>query len=123
MEENIEKTEQLEKTSETTPKRFNRGWIFAIILAIMFVTNPSESKHHAKVMQEFVQDRGADEFSGDAYSNAGSALGMSLANTIIEKAVQVDNFLLFSTGTLHWDGETRLVTIGAFGNVFFIANI
>jgi len=32
--------------------------------------------------------------------------------------MSTDNYVLFSTTKITWEGETRIIGIGAFGNVF-----
>ena len=48
----------------------------------------------------------------------GMMLGGALADRIIDNLVSTDNYVLFSTTKISWEGETRIIGVGVFGNVF-----
>lgn len=64
-------------------------------------------------------DNGAKQF--------GSALGLMLGGVMldrmIENMVSTDNYVLFSTTKITWEGETKLIGVGLFGNVFISSEI
>ncbi|MBK8442421.1 MAG: hypothetical protein IPL35_02955 [Sphingobacteriales bacterium] len=41
---------------------------------------------------------------------------------MIDNSVSTDNYILFSTTKYSLEGETKVVGIGAFGNVFIFAD-
>jgi hypothetical protein len=56
------------------------------------------------------------------WEQAGQALGMMLGGALVDKIidnlVSTENYILFSTTKISWEGETKIIGIGAFGNVF-----
>ncbi|MFN7592568.1 MAG: hypothetical protein ACK5QZ_04430, partial [Bacteroidota bacterium] len=60
--------------------------------------------------------------SDGGLEQAGQALGMMIGGAIIDgiidNIISTDNYILFSTTKLNWDGNTRIIGFGAFGNVF-----
>ena len=71
-------------------------------------------------MQKAMKDGLKNSDSGA--EQLGSALGLMLGGTLldrmIETMVSTDNYVLFSTTKITWDGKSKLIGIGVFGNVF-----
>ena len=104
------------------------GLVFVGLLFIVAViTNPNQDRHKEVVknklnvlMQKAVKDSFKNSDSGA--EQIGSALGLMLGGAMldrmIESMVSTDNYVLFSTTKISWEGKTKLIGIGAFGNVF-----
>jgi hypothetical protein len=101
-----------------------------IILAIF--TNPKQERHKevlkAKLnahLQQSAEDGGNGASVG--WERAGQAFGIMLGGFIVEQAVNnlvsTDDYILFSTTRITWQGDTRTIGIGAFGNVFLSGKI
>ncbi len=60
--------------------------------------------------------------SENEWEQVGQALGMMIGGTLVENVidnlVSTDNYILFSTTKINWDGKSRIIGIGAFGNVY-----
>lgn len=50
-------------------------------------------------------------------------IGGAVAGSLLENLITTDNYILFLTTKLTWNGETRVKGIGAFENIFFILGL
>lgn len=94
---------------------FKKRYIFILIILIAFVTNPSKEKHR-NVIKEKV-----NAVMGNDNSYAGENLPEYedvLLNEIIDSYINYSNYLLFSTISTGYQGETRVIGFGAFGIVY-----
>jgi hypothetical protein len=53
----------------------------------------------------------------------GMMLGGALVDRIVDNFVSTDNYVLFSTTKVSWEGKTKIIGIGAFGNVFISSKL
>ena len=103
-------------------------FVFIAALAfVAFITNPPVEKHREevkikmnKLMQQSLYNNLADNSSG-IESNLGAAFGSMLGSAIldpfIDAAIFTDNYIVFSTTKLTWNGETKTIGYGVFGTV------
>jgi hypothetical protein len=99
--------------------------LLAILAGVMFFTCPEEEKHVDKLTQEIVASVN-DSQKDDTESNIIEDIGNAIAGTLSEKVVhlyvksqlKVENYTLLNVGKMNYDGEKRVVTIGAFNHVF-----
>lgn len=106
--------------------------IIGLIVLIAALTNPGPERHKEVVktkFKEYMQKSMKDStnVSEDESNEVGLAFGMLIGNAIIEPIVNslisTDNYILFSTTKITWDGKTRVIGFGAFGNVFISKKI
>lgn len=98
--------------------------VLAILAGIMFFTCPEEEKHVDKLTQKIVAS--TNDQKDDAESNIIEDIGNAIAGTLSEKVVhlyvksqlKVEDYTLLNVGKMNYDGEKRVVTIGAFNHVF-----
>ena len=98
--------------------------VLVILAGIMFFTCPEEEKHVDKLTQKIVAS--TNDQKDDAESNIIEDIGNAIAGTLSEKVVhlyvksqlKVENYTLLNVGKMNYDGEKRVVTIGAFNHVF-----
>ena len=98
--------------------------VLAILAGVMFFTCPEEEKHVDKLTQEIVAS--VNDRKDDTESNIIEDIGNAIAGTLSEKVVhlyvksqlKVENYTLLNVGKMNYDGERRVVTIGAFNHVF-----
>lgn len=98
---------------------------FIILTAVL--TNPDQDRHKEVLKAKFnsyIQhhiSEGPTE-ADDEWLQAGDALEMmivgALLDRILSNMVTVDNYVIFSRTIISWGGESRVIGIGAFGNVF-----
>ena len=97
--------------------------LLAIIAGIMFFTVPEEEKHVDKLTKEIVESVKENPNDDDSLLEE---IGNAIAGTISEAVVKVyvksqlkvENYYVVNVGKMHYDGEKRVVTIGAFNHVF-----
>ncbi len=101
--------------------------IIAIILLVGVLTNPNQERHKEVVksklnviLQKAMKDglKNSDSGAEQLGSALGLMLGGALLDRMIETMVSTDNYVLFSTTKITWEGKSNLIGIGAFGNVF-----
>ncbi len=102
-------------------------FVTGVLLIIGALTNPTQDRHKEAVknklnvlMQKSIKDSMKNSDSGA--EQIGSALGLMLGGAIldrmIESMVSSDNYVLFSTTKATWEGKTKIIGVGVFGNVF-----
>lgn len=106
--------------------------IILLISLVAVLTNPNQDRHKEVVknkinlyLQKSMKEGNADtnnegEKSGQAI---GMMLGVVLVNQIIDNLVSTDNYVLFSMTKITWDGKTKVIGIGAFGNVYLTGKL
>jgi len=101
--------------------------IVALIIIVAVVSNPSAATHKEIIktkLNAYLQKSMAEKSkaSDDEWSKAGNALGMMFGNVmvngIVDNLVSTDNYLLFSITKMNWEGESKTIGVGAFGNVY-----
>lgn len=106
--------------------------IAVLIIFIAVFTNPNPERHKEAVknkVNSYIQQSMKESMNGteNNTAQAGKALGMMLAGAFIDKIidnlVSTDNYVLFSTTKITWDGKTEIIGIGAFGNVYLTRKI
>jgi hypothetical protein len=107
----------------------NRGAIaFILIILIAVFTNPDEDKHREGVKSKLNTYMQKSVVKTDnEWEQAGQTLGLALGGMIIEElinsSISTDNYILFSMTKITWDGESKIIGAGAFGNVFLTKKI
>ena len=103
-----------------------------LLFATAALTNPDTDKHKEEVktkMNAFYDDKLAenDNEANDQWSQAGRSLGVMLGKSMIDKMIDnvitSSNFIVFSTTKVNWEGNTKTIGIGLFGNVFLSKEI
>jgi predicted lysophospholipase L1 biosynthesis ABC-type transport system permease subunit len=101
--------------------------IIGVIVLVAVLTNPSEDRHREAMksrlnahMQKTIKQRLGEDANGlEGLAQAlGAILGGSVVSGLVENVVSSDNYVLFSTTKMTWEGESKVVGVGAFGNVF-----
>lgn len=104
--------------------------IIGIILLVAFFTNPDHETHEnilmdklkPELLEYYLGERGLHE---DV--SVGEALGLMIGSAVAERFVKnliiVDDYLLFSLSKITWEGQTRVIGIGAFGTVFLARDL
>jgi hypothetical protein len=106
--------------------------IALLALAIgAFVSNPKLEDHRAAVraeandyLQASLEEKRSQTNSGlrRAGQALGAAFGGILANEAVDELVSVDDYFLFSTTRVAWQGEMHTIGLGLFGKVFISPN-
>ena len=101
--------------------------IISLIVLVAVLTNPDQNRHKEVIKTKLITylqkslDKDQAE-TRDEWKQANHALGIMLGGIIVEKVLEnfmsIDNYVVFSTTKITWEGESRVIGIGAFGNVF-----
>lgn len=104
--------------------------ILAVVLifcAVAMLTNPSQDRHKEVLktkLTAYMQKSMTQNLSKtkNEWGDAGEAFGLMFSGVmidgIINNLVSSDNYVLFSTTKITWEGKAKIVGFGAFGNVF-----
>ncbi len=97
--------------------------IIGAIALIAIFTNPSTDEHKEAMknkLNSLLQENLKQEFT--EMNGTAQAFTMMLGGAVLDgfadNAISRDNYILFSTTKMTIDGESKIVGIGAFGNVF-----
>lgn len=108
-----------------TPLIIGLAVIVAILLAL-FLTCPDRTSHEDMVkdsMKETVNKAYTKSDGEDPFKAFGQVLATGIINTAVGQILTVDNYGIFSIGKIHFNGKTKVVSIGILGHVFtFDAN-
>ena len=106
--------------------------VLILIVLVAIFTNPGSERHKETVKSKlnvYLQKVMKDELkaTSEEEQQAGQAIGLLLGGVIIDQIIDntlsTNNYLLFSTTKISWEGETRIIGIGAFGNVFLTGKL
>ena len=96
--------------------------LLGIIAGVMFFTCPEEEKHVDKLTQEIVNSAQDEQNDSNILEELGNAIAGTLSEAIVKVYVKsqlkVENHYVLNVGKMYYDGEKRVVTIGAFNHVF-----
>ena len=99
--------------------------VLAVLAGVMLFTCPEEEKHVDKLTKDIVEAVQEGQNNGED-SDWLESIGNAIVGTLSEKVVhiyvksqlKVDNYYVLNVGKMYYDGEKRVVTIGAFNHVF-----
>lgn len=106
------------------------GLIF--LAGVMVFTNPDDAKHRDAVKREIAKAMGLDETLGAVSkpmgfealgSFAGGAIALQFADVMVNSMVTVDNYVLFSLTKVTYEGVTKPIGVGLFGNVYISGDV
>lgn len=119
--------------SQRSKKSYVYSFLLIILLGSAALTNPSPTKHRKAVKEKLEHyltqytERNSQETPQNEWEKLGKSLGASLGLTLIDplvhQVVQRDNYILFSLTKIEWDGESNIIGVGFFGNVFLSPKI
>ncbi len=97
--------------------------IIVSLLVLAAITNPGIEKHKEVVKSKINESLQANlSNSENSTEQAGEALGAAFGGVIIEKMVDnivsSDSYVVCSTTKITWQGQSKVIGIGLFGNVF-----
>lgn len=104
----------------------------ALLVLIAAITNPETDQHKEAVKAKFDAylqkiSREGMEQADNTWKKAGQAMGMmvgsALIGYVVDNLVSTDNYVVFSVTKVSWEGESKIIGVGAFGNVFLSKKI
>lgn len=103
-----------------------------VVLLVAVITNPNKDRHKEVIKEKFnsyMQKSMAEGLSNsdNEWEQAGEALGLMLGGALIDgiisNIVTTDNYVIFSTTKITWEGKSKIIGVGVFGNVFLTSKI
>ncbi len=105
-------------------KRYLTIAVLGLITLIAVMTNPTQERHKEVIknklniiLQDSMKD-GIEKSENDLVFGLGMMFGGAVLDRIVDNLISIDNYVLFSTTKINWDGQSKNIGIGAFGNVF-----
>ncbi|MDR2963661.1 MAG: hypothetical protein LBU90_08555 [Bacteroidales bacterium] len=93
--------------------------IIACIILIAIFTNPNQEQHKEAVKNKVNYSMQKNmNGSNDGFAAFGAILSGAIAGAVVDNLVSSNNYLLFSTTVVTWQGEAKVIGVGLFGNVF-----
>ena len=95
--------------------------VIAVILLAAYLTNPGEELHKEKLkikLTEVLDETMLERQDNLIIFGAWELAGGKMVEAFTENYVSVDNFFFFSLTRLHWEGESYIVGIGGFRQVY-----
>lgn len=105
------------KTAEQKRRRWVIWGIVAAIIVIAVVTCPKKDKHVSVLTDRFNAAYALQNTGLDGLEILGGMLVGSIATSLLDSYLTVDDYVLFSIGRFTFDGERSLISIGAFGHI------
>lgn len=106
--------------------------VIAIIVIIAVLTNPDQTRHkevlrnafNESLQESIAADQGDTAGESNEISNAiARMVGGALIDQLLNNAVSTENYVVFSLTKMTWQGESNIVGIGAFGNVYLTKDL
>lgn len=97
--------------------------IIAAIAIAFALTNP-DKKAHTDAVSETLSGIISDNIPGGsnaeklAFGLVSSLLTNKVVDNVLESQLIYKNYIFFSTGSIHWDGEDKMVSFGMLNNVY-----
>lgn len=100
--------------------------VAAVAFFILLITCPNEERHRQTVVKKISEaaqrevpwQGGNDDLLGAFGETMGSMIVAQFADAIVGQFMNVDNYVIFSVGTIHYGGKTKTISFGILGHVF-----
>jgi hypothetical protein len=100
----------------------NKGvLILLVVLVIIFgiiLTCPNKADHKAAIVEKVTNVLKTDTVTNGIFSFVTNAVVTKVVGTAADNLLSVDNYFIFSLGTIRYNGEKRVVSIGILHHVF-----
>ena len=96
--------------------------VLVLLVVVAYLTNPNEQQHQAAAKEKLhkVAENLLAKYGIEPGFIPGSAINFTdpFVDSLIEKHVSAHNYFLFSTTNIEWEGQSQIIGVGAFKNVF-----
>ena len=96
--------------------------VLVILAGVMLFTCPKEERHIEKMTQEILKSSQEKDEDAGFLESIGNAITGTISEMVVKVYVKsqlkVENYYVLNVGKMYYDGEKRVVTIGAFNHVF-----
>ena len=95
--------------------------VLVILGGVMLFTCPKEERHIEKMTQEILKSSQEKDEDAGFLESIGNAITGTISEMVVKVYVKsqlkVENYYVLNVGKMYYDGEKRVVTIGAFNHV------
>lgn len=96
--------------------------VISVALIVTLVLSCPDKKDHVEALNSVVTSYLDKKIYTDKDADGWTKLGQGVASLVmphvLNSALEVDNYILFSVGKIKYDGEEKTVSIGVLGHVF-----
>ncbi len=100
-----------------------------LILFIAILTNPNKEFHKSNIKLRVYKELNIDTLQKessnifDMFKDISNSFGKSMVDDTVDNLLQVDNYYLFSFTKVTYQGQTKIIGIGAFNQIFLFVNL
>lgn len=96
--------------------------LIVLILGGICVATCPDSEAHSEALKDLINqvitaELSVEEEDADLVM-LGSMIGTGIGGMVIDNMLNVDNYFVCSIGTITYDGETQIVSVGVLNHVF-----
>ena len=95
--------------------------IILLVAVLMALTVPDKQAHKEAMMKavdEYVSEEAESRFGDNVLTNIGKNVAVKTIELALNSKLEVHNYLLWNTTSVHLDGKDQLLSVGLFGHVF-----
>lgn len=108
-----------------------KGFLYTLLvllaLACVCVVSCPEKSAHSEALKELLNTVMTEELNKEVetdedagWAMLGSMIGTGIGGLMIDNMLKVENYFVCSVGTMTFDGETKIVSVGIMNHVFTI---
>ena len=100
-------------------KNYFFAGIIGLLVLVAVLTNPNQDRHKEVIKAKLTTYLQKSMKESNEFGQAlGLMFGGVFVNQILDQMITTDNYVLFSTTKITWEGKSKTIGIGVFGNVF-----
>ena len=95
--------------------------IVLLVAVLMALTVPDKQAHKEammKAVEEYVSEEAESRFGDNVLTNLGKNVAVKTIELALNSKLEVHNYLLLNTTSVHLKGKDQLLSVGMFGHVF-----
>ncbi len=100
-----------------------------LVLFIAILTNPNKEFHKSDIKLRVYKELNIDTLQKkssnifDMFKGISNSFGKSMVDDTVDNLLQVDNYYLFSFTKVTYQGQTKIIGMGAFNQIFLFVNL
>lgn len=95
--------------------------IVLLVAVLMALTVPDKQAHKEammKAVEEYVAEEAESRFGDNVLTNLGKNVAVKTIELALNSKLELHNYLLWNTTSVHLKGKDQLLSVGMFGHVF-----
>ena len=112
---------RVKKNSKLDMKKLLVIVIVLLLAVLMALTVPDKQAHKEammKAVEEYVSEEAESRFGDNVLTNLGKNVAVKTIELALNSKLQVHNYLLWNTTSVHLKDKDQLLSVGLFGHVF-----